>query len=413
MGVRNLHEQTPAGRGDSSPARPAQAWPDEGAELPDLQSLLSGAIARLAEITDASRAAAWAFRPTGEPFVAAASFGDATPDAPTPEDLAALEPIWQRAAATDLGDSDLLGTSGELLMRHGFSAAAPVVGSDGRPLAMLLLGGPRDPLGRVRPRSLAALDATVRRLRAPAAAALAYSRLSRLDEKVCRLERLASLGGLLSEVVHEVRNPLVSVKTFLQLLPDNLDDESFHGDFRQVVIEEVARLERLLDTVVEHARPESPSAPAPENAGSCEVADVLSSIARLLQQRAMEQQVNLVTDVAAGLPAAAMDRDSMRQVILNLTLNALEATPRDSSVTLRARKAGADGIELSIEDEGPGVAEPLRAQLFEPFFTTRSDRSGGLGLAISKRLVDAAGGSIEIGEAPGGGACFRVALPGG
>jgi signal transduction histidine kinase len=106
-----------------------------------------------------------------------------------------------------------------------------------------------------------------------------------------------------------------------------------------------------------------------------------------------------------------MDHDSLRQVILNLTLNALDATPRDSNVTLRARKTGDEGLELSVEDAGPGVPEELRSQLFEPFFTTRSDRSGGLGLAISKRLVDEAGGTIEVDDAPGGGARFRVALP--
>jgi two-component system C4-dicarboxylate transport sensor histidine kinase DctB len=82
-------------------------------------------------------------------------------------------------------------------------------------------------------------------------------------------------------------------------------------------------------------------------------------------------------------------------------------------VTLRARRAAGDRIELSVEDEGPGVPEELRSHVFEPFFTTRSDRSGGLGLAISKRLVDEAGGSLEVDSAPGGGARFRVVVPAG
>ena len=411
MGTRNLEQRSPASGGIST--RSHASPPDAGAPLPDLQSLLSGAVTRLTEATGSEQAAAWAVRPGGELFVAAAVFSDASPITPKPESVAALEPIWQRDAPTDLGEPGLPAALVELVEGHGFSAAAPLLGSDGQRLAMLLLGGPEDPPGRVRPRCLAALDATIRRLRTPATAAAAYSRLAVLDEKVCRLDRLASLGDLLSEVVHEVRNPLVSVKTFLQLLPDHMQDESFQTDFRQVVMDELARMERLLDTVMAHARPRGPSLPTSGSGSDCYIEDVLSSIARLLEQRASEHQVHLETALEVGLPAAAMDRDSFRQVILNLTLNALEATPRDGRVILRARRTGGNGVELSVEDGGPGVPEELRPRLFEPFFTTRSDRSGGLGLAISKRLVDEAGGSIEIGDAPSGGARFRVVLPAG
>jgi signal transduction histidine kinase len=413
MGGPDLEQRSQTGRRSSSRSPRSREPGDAEAALPDLQSLLSGAVTRLAEATGSTRTAAWALRPDGGFYVAAAAFPEDSSFAPTAESEQALEPIWQRGIATDLGEPGLPGAVAGLVEGHGFTAAAPLSSSDGRRLAMLLLGGPEDPPGRVRPRCLAALDAAVRRLHTPATAAAAHARLSLLDEKICRLDRLASLGDLLAEVVHEVRNPLVSVKTFLQLLPDHLQDSSFQTDFRQLVMDELARMERLLDTVMEHARPREQVSSAPGRENRSSVDDVLSSIARLLEQRAIEHQVSLETAFEVGLPTASMGRDCLRQVILNLTLNALEATPRDSRVTLRARRAAGDRIELSVEDEGPGVPEELRSHVFEPFFTTRSDRSGGLGLAISKRLVDEAGGSLEVDSAPGGGARFRVVVPAG
>jgi signal transduction histidine kinase len=232
--------------------------------------------------------------------------------------------------------------------------------------------------------------------------------LADLDEELRRLDRLAALGDLLAEIVHEIRNPLVSVKTFLQLLPDRLDEVEFREGFRSVVVDEVQRMERLLDSLVQHARPQrrqqqgrARSAPGP----------VVESIASLLAVRAMERGLRIEVRAAEELPSAALDEDSLRQVLINLVLNAIEATPPRGAVRLHA-EGGAGGVELSVEDEGPGVAPEHRARVFEPFFSTRADRPGGLGLAICRRIAEEAGGRIDVEDAPGGGARFRVWLPG-
>jgi len=394
----------------ASAAREAAKRPhatDAGASVvPEIQDLLAGAVQLLARATGAARIAAWAQRLDGTPFVAASAFRG---DPPRAADASALEAIWGLGGATDLGLPGVPPALAVLVDQHGFGAAAPLFSRPGEPLAVLLLGGDDDLAGHVRPRTLADLDAAVRRLTAPATTAASVQRLARLDSDVQRLDRLAALGDLLSETVHELRNPLVSFKTFVELAPEHATDPEFQNGFRSLVADEIGRMERLLDNLMRHARP-SASLDASRAAGPAEVAAALESLGQLLQQRARQRQVSLSVSHDAELPSVALAPDALRQILLNLALNALDASPSGGAVTLSASRVGAS-VEFCIEDQGPGVAHDQRDQIFEPFFSTRADRPGGLGLAISRKLVDEAGGWIKVGDAPGGGARFRVSLP--
>lgn len=287
-------------------------------------------------------------------------------------------------------------------------AAAVAVGRGGRAAsALLLLAGPADPPGRVRPRTLAALDSAARRLEAPVAAEAAERRLARLDAAVQRLDRLAALGDLLAEVAHEVRNPLVAVKTFLQLLPDRVEDPDFRERFHAVVSDELRRLERLLDGVLAHARP-TPVAPG---RGDADLREAAEAVIRLVTHRALERDVTLELDAPAVEARVPMSDDELRQVILNLVLNAIDVSPAGSRVRIAARRARGGALELRVEDEGPGVPAELRERIFEPFFSTRADRPGGLGLSISRRLVEQAGGTLRALDRESGGAAFRARWP--
>ena len=374
--------------------------------VPELQDLLAGAVQLLARMTGATRVAAWARRLDGTPFVAAAAF---TSDSPRTADAGALEAIWQSEGAIDLGLPGLPAAFAGLVERHGFGAAAPLFSRPGEPLAVLLLGGDDDPAGRVRPVTLAELDAAIRRLKAPATTAASVTRLARLDAEVQRLDRLSTLGQLLSEAVHELRNPLVSFKTFVELAPERATDPEFQGDFRNLVADEIRRMERLLDDLLRQAKPIAPASEAPKP-GPAEVAPVLESLRQLLQHYSSKRQVTLCIAADANLPAVAVAEDALWQIFLNLVLNALQATPAGGDVTLSAHRKGAS-VEFCVDDQGSGVPHDLRDHIFAPFFSTRADRPGGLGLAISRKLVDEAGGWIEVGDAPGGGARFRVSLP--
>ena len=139
-------------------------------------------------------------------------------------------------------------------------------------------------------------------------------------------------------------------------------------------------------------------------AGACE------SVLQLVSHRAADLGVGIEL-AAPGPPLrVALSDDSLRQVVLNLVLNALDVTPRGGRVRLLL--GAADGLaELRVEDDGPGVPEALRERVFEAFFSSRTEAPGGLGLAITRRIVEEAGGSVAALAHGSGGSCFRVRLP--
>jgi len=360
----------------------------------------------LAAVVDwfSRRVLAWRPAADGHPAVWAASMdGPALRD---PDDAA-----WRTVAAlpdaTDLGARGTGADAAQLAETHRLSAAVPVRRRDGEVAAVLLLGADEEPPGAVRPRTLAALRAAAARLAGPASAALAAERLARLDGEVQRLDRLAALGGLVAEIVHEIRNPLVSVKTFLQLLPDRGDDDAeFREGFLEVAADELRRIERLMEVVLEHARPRRTR----RRAEASDPAAVLDSVARLVAFRAADRGVEVAVEVQEGTPPPRIGEDALRQVVLNLVLNALEVTGEGGRVRLRT-VAEPGGMALLVDDGGPGIPERARERIFEPFFSTRDGHAGGLGLAITRRIVEEAGGRVRAEDAPGGGSRFHVSLP--
>jgi signal transduction histidine kinase len=369
------------------------------------QILLSTALLRLERQEGVDAAVAWAAEPGGEPKVLAAHPAhSANRIHPTPELYDALMRLEGVQRLTD-GE---LGVELTALMARGVSAVAPIKGLGATPAAVLLIY-PKRPGRPLRPRTIAVLGEVATKLSHSMSAHLAVDRLARLDDAVQQLDRLASLGGLVSEIVHEIRNPLVSVKTFLQLLPERLDDPEFHRDFRGVVNDEVQRLERMLDDLLRHARPNR----APTIGEGARVSETIRTTLQLLTYRCRERGVVLETEIRSNLPPLGLSEDALRQLLLNLLLNATEVTPEGGRIVLYVDWSPdeVNHLELKIEDDGPGIDPSLGDRIFEPFWTTRSESAGGLGLAICKRIVDEAGGSIEANNRRDGGACFRVDLP--
>ena len=365
----------------------------------DLDILFARSAQRLLRATGAAAVLALARGAGGAARVMACAALGPEPAVPDAKLLSALA---AQTGAIDLGrpaasDPELAAA------RLGYGAGVAVGRVEGEASAVLLLAGAKDPPGAVRARTLAELGAVARRLEGPATASAALARLGRLDAEVQRLDRLAALGELLAEIAHEVRNPLVSVKTFLQLVPDRFDDPQFRERFREVVSDEVRRIERLLDSVLAHARPRN----GPVSGGESAAGPVLEGVAQILAQRGLERGIALEVSAPDDAPYVPMGNDRLRQVVLNLTLNALEATPAGGRVSLWAGTRGG-ATEIRVEDQGPGVPEALRERIFEPFFTSKPERPGGLGLAISRRLVEEAGGNLTVEDVPGGGARFRV-----
>lgn len=410
FGTSHTSERRPVGDGDD-PNAPSTGH-DVDFFVRDLQTLLNEAVQRLAEATASEAVFAWALRNDGEPYVAAAAFQAAAPLDPEAACFATLAAL---PSATDLTERRLDDEVLEVARRHQCNAVAPILSSDGHAVALLLLRASASDTARrqgyvdeVAPRTLALLDSTARRLAGPVATVLAFGRFRDLDRNVQHLDRLRSLGELTGELAHELRNPLVSVKTFLQLLPERKDDHEFLDQFCQIASEELRRMERLLDTVLSHADPRDLM--SGDEHHSAEIARSFDAVAELLYYRGLKLGVEI--SVARDEPGltVGLSEDRLRQVVLNLALNALDASPRGGTVRLSAREL-AEGVEVRVRDQGSGVADELRDTLFEPFVSTRRGGPGGLGLSISRRIVEEVGGEISVRDHPDGGAEFTVLLP--
>jgi signal transduction histidine kinase len=226
--------------------------------------------------------------------------------------------------------------------------------------------------------------------------------LQEREREVRRAEQLAAVGQLAAGMAHEIRNPMTSIKMLTQAGREG-GQGGLGPDDLAVMEREVRRIERSLQTFLDYARPPKP-AKAPTD-----LAGVARETLDLTRGRAAKQQVAVrLVDPPAPVVVDA-DPDQLRQVLVNLALNALDAMPGGGELTLDVRADGTDAI-VRVMDTGPGIAAAFRGRLFEPFASTK-DTGIGLGLVICRRIVDDHGGSIAVEDGPGGGARFTVRLP--
>jgi signal transduction histidine kinase len=283
-----------------------------------------------------------------------------------------------------------------------WSAVIPIT-AGGRTVGSALLalegGRPLAPAGR----SLA------RRVLAGAGALLAGQQLEadagKASELLARADRLTVLGTLAAGIAHEVRNPLVSVRTFIELLPERLHDEEFRTEFRQLTLAEIERICRLLNDLLAFARPSSASVePSDANA-------LALQIVRLLEPEARTRAVSVHVACAADLPLVLVDEGRLKQVLMNLVLNAIEACSAGGDVHVTTIPApAASCCTVEVADTGAGIPPAVAPHLFDPFVTTK-DTGSGLGLYIAHRIVTEHGGTIHARPAPGGGTVFSIRLP--
>jgi len=224
--------------------------------------------------------------------------------------------------------------------------------------------------------------------------------------RLLRSERLAAVGTLAAGLAHEVRNPLNSASLQLTLLERRLtrgDEPASVLPIAHIIKSEIDRLDRLVKEFLAFAQPR-PLEPRPIDVG-----DLFASVADLIAPEAESVHVSIAVDVAKGTPPALGEAARLRQVLLNLTRNAIEAmSETGGQLRLRARPAGGE-VEIAVEDDGPGFGEDL--PVFDAFFTTKSHGTG-LGLAIVHRIVADHGGTIRVESRPGR-TCFTLALPAG
>jgi signal transduction histidine kinase len=226
-----------------------------------------------------------------------------------------------------------------------------------------------------------------------------------LEMRLIASDRLAYLGQLVAGVAHEISNPLAGIAGCAEAL-STLTSRNTGKDakearrFRDLIRTEVARCERIVRFLLDSARP-SPG-------GTADVGEIVSVALRLLDRHPAFHRVKVRSQIPGKLPAARIEADSLKQVVLALATNAAQAMPTGGTLTL---KAGRDGrnLVLDVIDTGPGIAESVRPRLFEPYFTTDPQRGAGLGLPVARSLLKSQGGDLLY-RARKNGSCFRVVL---
>jgi signal transduction histidine kinase len=261
---------------------------------------------------------------------------------------------------------------------------------------------------------------------------------------VVRVEKLAGIGRLAAGVAHEVRNPLGALGTYVEVLRRRGSDPDVTAEMHAAI----ARIDRIVQGLLDYARPGTASGAAPgRTPGQADLNGAVQTAVEFLERQGLLEGRNLALSLDSALSCVQGDRHGLEQVVINLLMNACQASARTVAVgtvihalkpgqRADARRAdvsgtaaagrrrwageprrhdlapGTAGALLYVADDGPGVPEADRERIFDPFFTTKPPGEGtGLGLAIVARTVYDAGGMVWVGRAREGGAVFKVFLP--
>jgi signal transduction histidine kinase len=223
-------------------------------------------------------------------------------------------------------------------------------------------------------------------------------------EQHATMKRLAAIGEMAASIAHEIRNPLAGISGAIQVLREEPADGETRVGVLEEVLREIRRLDARINDLLIYARPATP------RREPVRPADLLHATVRVLRDDPGLARVRLRFGPMPSLPPFALDAGQIQQVLVNLVLNAAQATAGEGEIRLEARGVSGGGIEISVEDDGPGVPDHLAEEIFRPFFTTRSGGTG-LGLAISRKIAEAHGGALDVLPASGGGARFTLRLP--
>lgn len=235
-----------------------------------------------------------------------------------------------------------------------------------------------------------------------------YENLKKTKKIMLRAERLASLGTLSAGLAHEIRNPLVAIKTFTQLLPERFDDEEFRNHFLSVTAGEIDRISTLVSELLEFARPSEPFFQQ-ENINT-----ILEKMIFLINTEAKKKELQIEINLAKELPPVTIDKEQIKQVFLNILLNAIQATPEKGKISIQTRKQSQNKldefIQIEITDTGTGIPPQDLDKIFTPFFTTRH-KGSGLGLPISHQIIQEHEGTITVQSDQHKGTIFTISIP--
>jgi two-component system sensor histidine kinase AtoS len=239
------------------------------------------------------------------------------------------------------------------------------------------------------------------------------TRVRHLEERLRRSDRLAAVGELAAALAHEIKNPLTSLLTFSRRLTRAFEDSDFRQKFQTVVPRELERINGIVEGLLELARP------ARLTFKPVRVSTLLERAVELYGTRIETQRIQVQRDYARDLPVIWADQEALYQALVNLVTNALDAMPAGGVLVLRtgwsdgdtvtAGRAGGRRVAIEVEDSGVGIPPAVIDRVFNPFFSTKESGTG-LGLALTHKIVEDHGGSIDVRSTPATGTTFRLVL---
>jgi len=238
-----------------------------------------------------------------------------------------------------------------------------------------------------------------------------YEEMRGMEKRLHRADKLAALGTLASSVAHEIRNPLVSIKTFTQLAPRKFNNRDFLDKFQTIVPEELQRMETILNQLLNFGRSSQPEF------HSINVEEVIDSILNLMSTELSKSNIEVIKLYGKDVPQIMADDEQLKQVFMNIILNAIQAMPRGGNMRIitSLQQEFVDSntsafVAIKFEDTGYGIPQENLNDLFNPFFTTKNGGTG-LGLSISHRIIKEHSGHINVESREGKGTTFTVKLP--
>ena len=243
--------------------------------------------------------------------------------------------------------------------------------------------------------------------------ALLFKERLRQNERMFRAEQLATMGQFAAGIAHELRNPLTAIRSTIQYLASDFAEDTDQKRLANDILGEVDRLKNIVGNLLSLAQP------AESNPEEINIPQEIERCLNFIEAKAKSQNVKLQTDFENNLPKLTFDPAELRQLLLNVVMNALQAMPEGGTLSIKAHQlteggpdytSGINRLLIQVEDEGAGIPSNLRGKVFEPFFTTKAGGTG-LGLAICNSIVKRYNGEIWVEKAKSGGTEVKIALP--
>ncbi len=319
----------------------------------------------------------------------------------------------QAAAATDLLDNELMET-----LNSPASLYATPLATGTRVIGLILTDSfEADHISR---ETRDTLDIFAPQIAIAIQNARLYSKLShqmealkKSNQLLSRVERFSFLGNLAARLAHEIKNPMTAIRTFIQMLPEKFDDAEFRTTFQKIALEETERVNGLIIELLDLVN---------TNESHFEQTDLHALIEKmvlLVSPQSKSRQIEVYTILSKKIGKVTLDENKMKQIILNILSNAVEATPDKGRVEIRTTLFKPDGsrrqVEIEIRDSGPGIRFEIEEKIFDPYFSTKHKsklhKGTGLGLFIAHQNIQGHGGTIEINRNYTGGAAFKIIIP--